>query len=73
MWGWSYIIGVNGWREDSDLIWAGQCLHFEPMEIQPTTEHMSGHTPVFGTSASALDWICTVDLRKKSDKKSSDD
>ena len=41
-------------EEDSDLIWAGQRLHFETMGIQLTTEYMTGYTPVVGTSASAL-------------------
>ena len=70
MWGWSYNIGANG--DDSDLIWAGQRLHFEPMEIQPTTEYTFGHTAGVGTLESDLDWIYSVDLCKGADKKTSD-
>jgi hypothetical protein len=61
------------WEDDSDLIWAGQRLHFELMEIQPTTEYTFGNTPGVGTKAGALHWICIVNLRKESDKKTSDE
>ena len=42
------------------------------MEIQPTIEYTSGHMPVVDTSASGLDWICTMHLRKEADKKASE-
>lgn len=68
----SYIVGAKarGWHERMmDIIWAGQRLHFEPIEVQPTTEDTSEYTPVVDTSASALGWIYTVNFCKKSDKK----
>ena len=60
------------WEDEIKLIWAGQRLNFEPMEIQPTTEHTSWDTPVVCTPAGAPDWTCTVNLSKESDKKTSD-
>ena len=43
------------------------------MKIQPTTEHMSGHTPMIRISEGVLDWICTANFGKESDIKTSDD
>jgi hypothetical protein len=44
-------------------------LHFKSTNIQPTTEHTSGHKSMVHTSTGSLGYICNVDLCRESDKK----
>ena len=43
------------------------------MEIQPTSDYMSGDKLAVGTSASALRSICNVNFHNQSNKKKSSD